>query len=460
LSSLSIPSPPSASSDPVRSSFDDLGLVPSLLAAVRRAGYLHPTPVQAAAIPSALAGRDVLGCAQTGTGKTAAFVLPILQRLLGTPTPRDRRPFVRALVLSPTRELALQIAESVQTYGHGAGLRHVAIFGGVGQGPQVDALRRGVDVLVATPGRLIDLMEQRCVDLSQIEVLVLDEADRMLDQGFIPAIRRIVAKVPRKRQTLFFSATMPDELRPLVAQMLVDPAHVAVTPVASTPDRVDQAVYMVQQHDKRALLHHLLDRGEVTRALVFTRTKHGADRVARQLGEAAAIHGNKSQNARVRALEGFRTGEIRVLVATDVAARGIDIDDVSHVINYDLPVDPEAYVHRIGRTARAGAAGKALSLCTPEERGQLASIERLIQRRVPVVGDHPFVNGSSAPAPSPARSSRPASPGRSSRPQSAPAPSRAAAPSRPSGTATPARPSSPSALPRPSRSFGPRRGRR
>jgi ATP-dependent RNA helicase RhlE len=285
----------------------------------------------------------------------------------------------------------------------------------------------------------------------------------MLDQGFIPAIRRIVAKVPRKRQTLFFSATMPDELRPLVAQMLVDPAHVAVTPVASTPDRVDQAVYMVQQHDKRALLHHLLDRGEVTRALVFTRTKHGADRVARQLGEAAAIHGNKSQNARVRALEGFRTGEIRVLVATDVAARGIDIDDVSHVINYDLPVDPEAYVHRIGRTARAGAAGKALSLCTPEERGQLASIERLIQRRVPVVGDHPFVNGSSAPAPSPTsptRSSRPANPGRSSRPPSAPAPSRAAAPSRPSGTASPARPSSPSALPRPSRSFGPRRGRR
>ncbi len=438
LSALSIPSPTSASSDPVRSSFDDLGLVATLLAAVRRAGYLHPTPVQAAAIPPALAGKDVLGCAQTGTGKTAAFVLPILQRLLAAPTPRDRRPFVRALVLSPTRELALQIGESVEGYGHGTGLRHVAIFGGVGQGPQVDALRRGVDVLVATPGRLIDLMEQRCVDLSRIEVLVLDEADRMLDQGFIPAIRRIVAQVPRARQTLFFSATMPDELRPLVAQMLVNPTHVAVTPVASTPDRVDQAVYMVQQHDKRALLRHLLDRGEVTRALVFTRTKHGADRVARQLGEAAAIHGNKSQNARVRALDQFRTGAIRVLVATDVAARGIDIDAVSHVINYDLPMDPEAYVHRIGRTARAGAAGKALSLCTPEERGQLASIERLIQRRVPVVGDHPFAHGS--PAGAPATATRPSSP------SSMPTPARPVA----------ARPS----IPRPSRTYGPSRGRR
>jgi ATP-dependent RNA helicase RhlE len=408
LSQLSIQSSPSASSDPVRSSFDDLGLVPSLLAAVRRAGYLHPTPVQAAAIPAALAGRDVLGCAQTGTGKTAAFVLPILQRLLATPTPRDRRPFVRALVLSPTRELALQIAESVQTYGDGAGLRHTCVFGGVGQNPQVDALRRGVDVLVATPGRLIDLIEQRCCDLSKIEVLVLDEADRMLDQGFIPAIRRIVAKVPRVRQTLFFSATMPSELQPLVSQMLVDPVRVAVTPVASTPELVEQAVYMVQQHDKRALLQHLLDRHEVTRALVFTRTKHGADRVARTLAEAAAIHGNKSQNARVRALDQFRSGAIRVLVATDVAARGIDVDDVSHVINYDLPVEAEAYVHRIGRTARAGAAGKALSMCTPEERGQLASIERLIQRRVPVVADHPFVfaasaaMATSAPAPRPA----------------------------------------------------------
>jgi len=422
LSQLSIQSSPSASSDPVRSSFDDLGLVPSLLAAVRRAGYLHPTPVQAAAIPPALAGRDVLGCAQTGTGKTAAFVLPILQRLLATPTARDRRPFVRALVLSPTRELALQIAESVQRYGDGAGLRHTCVFGGVGQNPQVDALRRGVDVLVATPGRLLDLLQQRCCDLGKVEILVLDEADRMLDQGFIPAIRRIVAQVPRARQTLFFSATMPSELQPLVTQMLIDPVRVAVTPVASTPDRVEQAVYMVQQHDKRALLQHLLDRNEVTRALVFTRTKHGADRVARTLAEAAAIHGNKSQNARVRALDQFRSGQIRVLVATDVAARGIDVDDVSHVINYDLPVEAEAYVHRIGRTARAGAAGKALSMCTPEERGQLASIERLIQRRVPVVGDHPFVSSAStatvASAPSPRPSGRGGGrpPGRSGRP--------------------------------------------
>jgi ATP-dependent RNA helicase RhlE len=307
-------------------------------------------------------------------------------------------------------------------------LRHTVVYGGVGQQPQVDALRRGVDVLVATPGRLIDLLDQRVVDLSKVEVLVLDEADRMLDQGFIPAIRRIVAKVPQKRQTLFFSATMPAELAPLVSQMLVKPVHVEVTPVASTPELVEQTVYMVQQHDKRALLQHLLARNEVTRALVFTRTKHGADRVARALGEAAAIHGNKSQNARVRALDQFRSGEIRVLVATDVAARGIDIDAVSHVINYDLPVDPEAYVHRIGRTARAGATGKALSMCTPEERSQLASIERLIRQSVPVVGDHPFVSAHGAVA------------------------ANAPAPSRPNAARTGAAPRS--------RSYGPRRGGR
>jgi ATP-dependent RNA helicase RhlE len=365
-----------------------LGLHERLLRAVREEGYETPTPIQAQAIPHALKGRDLFGAAQTGTGKTAAFVLPILQRLLEAPAPSDGRRRVRALVLSPTRELASQIGDGFAALGRHTGLVPAVIFGGVGQGPQVQALRRGLDVLVAAPGRLGDLMNQGHVDLSAVEVLVLDEADRMLDQGFLPAVRRVIAKLPQKRQTLFFSATMPKELEPLAAQILRDPVRVEVARVATTAERVVEELYHVSQAGKRDLLEHLLRDPSITRAVVFTRTKHGADRVARHLEQAGvrggAIHGNKSQGARERALGGFKDGVLRVLVATDVAARGIDIDGVSHVINYDLPTDAEAYVHRIGRTARAGAAGKAMSFCCEEEQPKLQRIERLIRRRVPV----------------------------------------------------------------------------
>ncbi|MCB9701232.1 MAG: DEAD/DEAH box helicase [Myxococcales bacterium] len=405
--------PPSAPAS-AAPDFASLGVAPTLIRALDEVGHRRPTPIQAAAIPGALAGRDVLGLAQTGTGKTAAFALPILQRLLGTDRgadaaaaprgrgPAGRRP-IRALVLSPTRELASQIGDTFARYGRHSGLRQLVIFGGVGFAPQVSALRQGVDVLVATPGRLVDLLEQGHVELGAVEVLVLDEADRMLDAGFLPGVRRILRRLPGRRQTLFFSATMPDELVPLTGEVLDDPLRVAVAPVASTPDKVDQSVYLVSQADKRRLLEHVLQDSEVSRAIVFTRTKHGADRVARQLAAvdvaAAAIHGNKSQNARERALASFRAGGLRILVATDVAARGIDIGGVSHVLNYDMPMDPEGYVHRIGRTARAGATGVAISFCSIEERPRLASVEKLIKRRLPVVGDHPFVAGAAAPKP-------------------------------------------------------------
>jgi ATP-dependent RNA helicase RhlE len=351
------------------------------------AGYERPTDIQTRAIPPALEGRDVLGAAQTGTGKTAAFVLPILHRmereLKGQPA-RDPR----ALVIAPTRELALQIREGVETYGRHTQLRCTVVYGGVSVSRQADELARGTDVLVATPGRLVDLMGQGAVDLTRIEYLVLDEVDRMLDQGFWPAIRRIVGALPNRRQTLLFSATMPDALRPLADKLLVDPVRVSVAKVASTPDRIEQRVWHVQQQaDKRPLLNDLLSDSEIARAIVFTKTKHGANRVADQLVragiQAAAIHGNKSQNARERALSGFRAGTVGVLVATDLAARGIDVDDVTHVINYDLPMDPESYVHRIGRTARAGQSGKAFSFCASDERPLLSRIERLIGRRVP-----------------------------------------------------------------------------
>ncbi len=373
---------------PASVAFAALGLHERLLRAVREEGYETPTPIQAQAIPHALKGRDLFGAAQTGTGKTAAFVLPILQRLLQAPAPAEGRRKIRALVLSPTRELASQIGDGFAALGRHTGLVPAVIFGGVGQGPQVQALRRGLDVLVAAPGRLGDLMNQGHVDLSAVEVLVLDEADRMLDQGFLPAVRRIIVKLPQKRQTLFFSATMPKELEPLAAQILRDPVRVEVARVATTAERVVEELYHVSQADKRGLLEHLLRDPAITRVVVFTRTKHGADRVARHLEQAGvrggAIHGNKSQGARERALGGFKDGALRVLVATDVAARGIDIDGVSHVINYDLPTDAEAYVHRIGRTARAGAAGKAMSFCCEEERPKLQRIEKLIRRRVPV----------------------------------------------------------------------------
>jgi ATP-dependent RNA helicase RhlE len=372
--------------------FEELNLQDSLLRAVTAEGYSTPTPIQVQAIPHVLSGRDLLACAQTGTGKTAAFALPVLQRL-GAP-PSHVRP-VRCLVLTPTRELASQIDESFLNYGRHTNLRSTVIFGGVPQANQVSALRKGVDVLVATPGRLLDLMSQRMVSFHALEILVLDEADRMLDMGFLHDVKRIIATLPRKRQTLFFSATMPPDIIALSRTILIDPVRVEVTPVATTAQTIDQRVYLVEKPRKQSLLMHVLGEPALTRALVFTRTKSGANRVTRELQasgiQADVIHGNKSQNARERALDRFKTGSVRVLVATDIAARGIDIDAISHVINYDLPNLPESYVHRIGRTGRAGVAGIALSFCSPEERPFLKDIERTIRRSVPVVEDHPFV---------------------------------------------------------------------
>jgi ATP-dependent RNA helicase RhlE len=373
--------------------FNDLRLIEPLQRAVATEGYTTPTPIQAQAIPYLLTGRDLLGCAQTGTGKTAAFALPMLQRLSeNRRNPAPKAP--RALVLTPTRELAVQIAESFKTYGRHLGLRHTVVFGGVGQGPQAQAIARGVDIVVATPGRLLDLMGQNLVRLDRLEIFVLDEADRMLDMGFIHDVKRIIATLPAQRQTLLFSATMPGDIASLANSILREPATVTVAPVASTAERIDQWVLFVEQNDKRALLGEVLKDASIKRALVFTRTKHGANRLAEQLERmgvrADAIHGNKSQTARQRALADFTAGKLRILVATDIAARGIDIDGITHVINYEIPNVPESYVHRIGRTARAGAAGVALSFCDVEERPYLRDIERLIRRTVPVVADHPF----------------------------------------------------------------------
>ena len=369
-------------------SFESLGLAPALLRALVTEGYTVPTPIQEQAIPHVLAGRDVQGIAQTGTGKTAAFALPILQRLAENRR-QPPRGGCRVLVLSPTRELASQIADSFRTYGAHMGMRVTVMFGGVPKGKQVRAMERGVDVLVATPGRLIDHMQDRAVRLDMVEILVLDEADHMLDLGFIVPIRRITATIPAQRQTLFFSATMPTEIGNLAGSMLKNPAHVAVTPVATTVERVEQAVIYVDTARKRHVLLDLLVGHTTGRTLVFTRTKHGADRVVKHLEEsglpAVAIHGNKSQGQRERALADFRSGSARVLVATDIAARGIDVDGVTHVINHDLPNVPESYVHRIGRTARAGKDGMAISLCAPDERAFLKDIEKLIRSRVPVM---------------------------------------------------------------------------
>jgi ATP-dependent RNA helicase RhlE len=409
--------------------FEELKLQDSLLRAVKAEGYSTPTPIQAQAIPHVLEGKDVLACAQTGTGKTAAFALPILQRL-GAP-PAQGRP-VRCLVLTPTRELATQIGDSFATYGKNTLLRHTVIFGGVSQAAQVSALRRGVDVLVATPGRLLDLMKQRLVTFQGLEILVLDEADRMLDMGFIHDVKRIIAAIPKKRQTLFFSATMPPEIQELSSSILSEPVRIEVTPVATTAETVDQRIYFVGKEQKRSLLVHLLADPTMTRALVFTRTKSGANRITRHLEEsgvsADVIHGNKSQNARERALESFKDGEVRVLVATDIAARGIDVDGISHVINFDLPNIPESYVHRIGRTGRAGARGIALSFCDSEERAYLRDIERTIRRTVPVVEDHPYLSRGGS-TPERAQPSRPHH--TNSRPQQSN--SRRGGPSRPAG---------------------------
>ena len=368
-------------------SFESLGLAPFLLRALAEQGYENPTPIQEQAIPLALDGRDLLAGAQTGTGKTAAFGLPLLQHLGTSPQPvgpGPRKP--RALVLAPTRELATQVHDSLRGYSKYLRIPSACIYGGVGMGNQLDVLRRGVDLLVACPGRLIDHLERRSIDLSGVEILVLDEADRMLDMGFINDIRKIVAKLPIRRQTLFFSATMPKDIAELAEAMLRDPARVAVTPVASTVDRIAQRAIQVDFAAKPAVLAQLLKKEPVNRALVFTRTKHGADKVVKSLAkagiEANAIHGNKSQNHRERTLAAFRSGEIRTLVATDIAARGIDVDGVSHVVNFDLPNIPETYVHRIGRTARAGADGVAISLIAgAEEMGYLRDIERLIDRK-------------------------------------------------------------------------------
>ena len=368
--------------------FEELGLVPPLLKALAAEGYTAPTPIQLQAIPFALAGRDVQGIAQTGTGKTAAFALPILQRLAANPK-RVGPGGCRVLVLSPTRELASQIADSFRVYGKFMNLKSTVMFGGVPKGRQARAMQMGVDILVATPGRLMDHMQDRTVRLDQVEILVLDEADHMLDLGFIVPIRRIVQQIPAQHQTLFFSATMPGEIGGLAGQMLKNPAHVAVTPVATTAERVEQHVIMVETSRKRAVLFDLLMGPAAGRTLVFTRTKHGADRVVKYLEEsglaAAAIHGNKSQGQRERALSDFRAGKCRVLIATDIAARGIDVDAVTHVINYDLPNVAESYVHRIGRTARAGATGVAISLCDGEERAFLRGIEKLIRAKVAVM---------------------------------------------------------------------------
>ncbi|MEM7205045.1 MAG: DEAD/DEAH box helicase, partial [Planctomycetota bacterium] len=387
-------------------SFAELQLLEPILRAVASQGYATPTPIQAQAIPHLLAGRDLLGIAQTGTGKTAAFALPILDLLGGDQQPRvPKCPSV--LVLSPTRELAAQISTSFTDYGAELDVRTTVIFGGVGQAPQVKALRQGVDVLVATPGRLIDLMEQRHVDLSEVEVLVLDEADRMLDMGFMPAVRSIVRALPRDRQSVLFSATMPNDIVKLAHSMLRDPVRVEVTPPATTVERVEQRVLFVDKKNKRALLADVLKDPQIERALVFTRTKHGADRVVKHLRRleepAAAIHGDKGQTARERALEGFRNGQVRVLVATDIAARGIDVPGVTHVINFDLPNVPETYVHRIGRTARAGSEGVAISFCDGEERPWLAAIEKAIRQPVTVVEDHGFPPGTPTPPPPPPR---------------------------------------------------------
>ena len=417
--------------------FQDLRLSEPLLRAIGEKGYTDPTPIQQQAIPPVLEGRDLQGCAQTGTGKTAAFTLPMLQLLAAEPAPKGRRP-IRALVLTPTRELAIQIDECCRDYARYTPIRHCVIFGGVNQRPQVDALQKGVDLLVATPGRLLDLIGQGYVTLDTIRFFVLDEADRMLDMGFIHDIRRILPLLPERRQTLFFSATMPESIAALAAKILRNPVLVTVTPPASVVETIAQTVHFAEKAEKSQLLIDLLSASDAQQVLVFSRTKHGADKLAKILNRAGirscAIHGNKSQNARVKAMNDFKSGECRVMIATDIAARGIDISELSHVFNYDLPEVPETYVHRIGRTARAGADGTAVSFCAPEEQEYLAGIEKLNRRKIPVVSGHPW-DGVPAPV-------RPEPPVRGKKPKAAPEqagkqpeqqakPAKAAAPAKP-----------------------------
>ncbi|MGB7339048.1 MAG: DEAD/DEAH box helicase [Phototrophicaceae bacterium] len=372
--------------------FDELQLDDLLLRAVKSEGYTSPTPIQENAIPHVLAGRDVIGCAQTGTGKTAAFALPILQNL-GT---KSHTRYIRVLVLSPTRELAAQIGENFKTYGQHTPLKQTVIFGGVGQHPQAQDIKNGVDILVATPGRLLDLMNQGIVKLDRVEVFVLDEADQMLDMGFINDMKRVIKHLPKKRQTLLFSATMPQSIQDLADEILINPVFVEVNPHSSTAEKIDQSVFLVESGNKRNLLKHLLDNRDLERVLVFMRTKHRANNLAKQISrgklKAEAIHGNKSQTARTRALKNFKDGRTRVLIATDIASRGLDINDVTHVVNFDLPNIPESYVHRIGRTARADASGIAYSFVSVEERAYLKDIEKLIGEPIPIIEEHPFVS--------------------------------------------------------------------
>ena len=376
--------------------FKDLHIIEPIQRALRAEGYTNPTPIQEQAIPILLRGKDLLGCAQTGTGKTAAFAIPILQHLYLDRQQNHSPHKIRALIVTPTRELAIQIADSFTVYGKYTGIKNTVIFGGVKQGKQTDALRNGVDVLVATPGRLLDLMQQGFVTLKDIKYSVLDEADRMLDMGFIHDIRKIIAKLPVKRQSLFFSATMPPDIIALSRKILGNPEKVSVKPEQTTAEKVKQAIYFVNKKGKSRLLVHLLQTENVDSVLVFSRTKHGANKIVKILAKANisadAIHGNKSQGARQLALNNFKSGQTNVLIATDIAARGIDVEELSHVINYDLPNIPETYVHRIGRTGRAGASGIALSFCDDEEKAYLRDIQKLISQKIPVVEEHPFLN--------------------------------------------------------------------
>ncbi len=371
--------------------FESLGLIEPILKALQNEGYTTPTPIQSQGIPIILDGTDLIGCAQTGTGKTAAFAIPIIQNLYNKKQNQQGKRNIKVLILTPTRELAIQIAESFGAYGKFAGLHHTVVFGGVGQHPQTVALRKGVDILIATPGRLLDLMNQGFVDLKTLEVFVLDEADRMLDMGFIHDVKKIISHLPQKRQTLFFSATMPPEIVKLSSSILTKPVKVEVTPQATTAQTVKQSLYFVEKGDKKNLLNHLLSDLSIERALVFTRTKHGANKVVKDLIskgiKAEAIHGNKSQSARQLALKNFKDKTTRVLVATDIAARGIDVDDLTHVINFELPNVAETYVHRIGRTGRAGASGTAISFCESEERAYLKDIQKLIGMQIPTLTD-------------------------------------------------------------------------
>lgn len=374
--------------------FKDLHLIEPILKALQTEGYTTPTPIQEQSIPIVLQKRDLLGCAQTGTGKTAAFAIPMLQLLAEDFVNGKKTKAPKALILTPTRELAIQIDESFAAYGRHIPLKRSVIFGGVNQHAQVMALQKGIDILVATPGRLLDLMNQGFVDLRSIQIFVLDEADRMLDMGFVNDVKKVIAKLPVQRQTLFFSATMPTEIQSLANSILTNPSKVEVTPVSSTADTIHQSIFFAEKKNKNALLVHLLKDKEIKSALVFTRTKHGADKVVKVLAtaniKAAAIHGNKSQNARQAALQSFKNGTIRVLVATDIAARGIDVDDLTHVFNYELPEVPETYVHRIGRTGRAGNSGIAFSFCDTEEKLLLRDIQKLIGKQIPVRVDHPY----------------------------------------------------------------------